>query len=479
MKLIYAGIEGTALPYSSLLFNCTRNINCERSFFVPVNAFSDIVFFADLPAKPDTYEVNVLNPCGEDVGTATFINYVIGQKPDGSWYGVFGMPVSPDYFSTHFIFELKFTFGAFTYVYYSEQMAYPICETLTRLQGCYPNEPAGSDAEDCNGIYYGVPTTEDYLGTVNYRYFHWAFLRMASVIEQKNKLSFTVFNSKKTYKNVFSKESVLEFELVPTFFKTILIGIFNRGNIKINGVEWRLAQEQEFTILDNDSKLWKLDVALAEECKQYFGCAESECVLPPVPPEPCLLPDPLPEITFEVVEGVPTVYVSNLIGIFIQWEVYEKISGLLVDSGDTSTFPSDEDPQPIPIDGINVVTTCYLFRYRVVCDPPEPEGDPVATEFSEWSENFQFGQCAIPPTLHYYYCERYLCTNCAEPMDYVVASSPNPSLTLFKYYKAGSSPVVTLRPITESVDIPADTILGGPFNTCFLCCSAPPPIEID
>lgn len=469
MKLIYAGILGTELPYTSLLFNCTRNQNCQAPFYVPVKQFSDIVFYADLPVLPESIQVEVLNVCDIDnVGSAVFTNYVAGKNKKG-WYGVFGTPVvTPPEGVTYncFFFKVKIVVGETTYVYYSEQMCFPVCETLVSLKGCYPNTEPLTDSFDCNGIYYGLADPdEEFLGTVNYRYFHWAYLRMASVIEQKNKLSFTVFNSKKAYKNIFSRESMLEFEFVPTFFKNVLMGIFNRGNIKIDNVEWRLSEEQEFSITDNDTKLWQLDVALAEQCKQYFGCGEDDCVLPAVP---CLLPSSMPEFSHHSVDvnehGFLTGGVS---GFFIEWELYDKNSLVLIASGDTDDSVSD-DPLDMNFGVIDFGVNCYFVRWRVRCGI-----DPDFT-YSDWHSEESFGNCdggGDPPPQFYYLCERYLCSYCAMPYDTVVVSTTNPFVVLFKYYKSHTSPTtVTLRPIATSVDVPADIMVGGARDTCTQSC---------
>lgn len=320
MKLIFAGQGETVQPFTNLLFNCTRNPKCQRAFYVPVNDFSDIVFYTDLPGSPTVTLIEVLNVCEiGNVGTAVSTQYVAGIKPDLSWYGVFGglvvtPPVGVIY--NRFFFRFTFTVGGEDYVYYSEQFEFPYCEDLMELKGCYPNEEPGVEAFDCNGIYYGY-TTGEFLGDENFRYFHWAFLRMASVIEQRNKMSFTAFNNKRIYKTIFNREWLLEHEFVPTFYKDVLIGIYNRGNIRINGTEWKLAESQDISILDVDSKLWRMDMILDSECKQIFGCQPADC-LPRVPPPDCVPVGFTPEIPTPVLPdgqvGVAYSYSFDIIG---------------------------------------------------------------------------------------------------------------------------------------------------------------------
>lgn len=470
MKLIYAGEGMAAKSYTELLFNCTRNQKCQKPFYVPIQQFSDLSFFADLAGEPELIEIEVLNVCDIDnIGAAVSNTYVAGTTPEGSWYGVFSdLIVTPPMGVTYnkFFFRFSITISGSVHVFYSEQFEFPICETLKLIKGCYPNEAVGANAFDCNGIYYGFPNNpEEALGTVNFRYFHKAFLRMASVIEQSNKMTFTAFNSKKTYKSVFNREHLLEFELVPTFYKDTLIGIFNRGNIEFDGSKWRLSDEQSFSITDRDSKLWILDVLLAEECKQTFGCGEDDCVLPPVH---CILPEF--EFSQEVIEGVAYGTLTGTLGVgqVLYWEVYEKYTMELIDSGDSSSEPSP-DPYTFEMTDVDPETGCYLIRWRVACSEDN---------FSDWSETVQFGNCETPPTYHSYVCERYLCSNCSEPLDSIIAQSTNPALILFKYYKSLASPTtITLRPIATSVDGAIDTIIGFARDSCVLSCGDPPPID--
>lgn len=329
MKLINAGLGG--LDYNGFLYNCTRNKACQRAFYVPIKQLTDLMFYADLPGKPDELGVSVsaIDACclaeapgefdsgefnedfniGGDVPCeyqAVFNNYVIAQKPNGSWYAVFGNPtITLPEGITLKCFFLKFTItvAASEYIYYTEEMCFEECLELTYLQGCYPNVLYG-DAEDCNGVYYGFHQGPDsHLGTLNYRYFHWAYVRHGSVIDSKLSFNFTAFNSKKTYRSEVSKEKTLEFEIVPPFYKDTLVGIFSRGNIRINGVEHRLSDQQDFSVVDFDSKYWQLDVLLAEECKQTFGCGVSDCSLPVPGEEECDFPT---DVNFEEEEEQTT-----------------------------------------------------------------------------------------------------------------------------------------------------------------------------
>lgn len=309
MKLIYAGQGGSVKPYTALLFNCTRNQKCQSPFYVPVNMFSDIVFFADLLGEPSMMQIEVMNVCDiTHVGTAVSTRYVIGQTNTGSWYATIGnLVVTPPVGVTYskFFFKLSFTIAGILHVFYSQQYEFPYCDDLKFLRGCYPNETAGTDAYDCNGVYYGFPTTDTIIGDQYYRYIHSAFLRMSSVIEQRNKFTFTAFNSKKIYKSVVDRESLLEFEIVPTFFKDELLGIFARGQVQYDGIEYILADSQDISIIDVDSKLWKMDMLFASQCKQTFGCDAADCVLPGPPPDCCSPTEVTSSVEVVVVECIP------------------------------------------------------------------------------------------------------------------------------------------------------------------------------
>lgn len=463
MKLIYAGSGISVKSHEDLLFNCTRNVKCQLPYHVPVKAYSDISFFVDMsafPGFPSLTEIQIIDVCDSDNNeTIVFDKYVIGVKPNGKFYGVYTTPLVTTFTGKNFYFKFIFTVDGVEYVFYSEQFVIPVCDELTKITACYPDETVGADAEDCNGIYYGF-STEDPLGDETLRFYHWAYVRLGSVIEQNNKLSFTLFNSKKAYKNNFYREFQFYFELVPTFYKNVLIGIFSRGNILIDESPFTLVEEQEIRILDEDTKLWRANILLQETCDLSFGCSDSNCV-PPAPP--C---EDIEGVEGEVtlVEGVPTLTITGNGANFIEWEVYESPSLDLIDSG----FGMAPDSLVISLPGVDL-DNCYFWRWRVRC------GTDPNFSYSDWSPNFEFGDCdggGGGPTYYAYHCERFLCTDCAIPLDEIICGSTNPALTLFKYYKSQTTPTtIALRPIATSLGIPADIMLGPPKDTCFLSCS--------
>lgn len=366
MKLLYAGQGVSAKSYTQLQYNCTRNKACQRLYYVPVNQFSDVVFFADLVGKPDTYQIDVYNVCDiAHIGSAVANDYVIGTTPSGSWYGVFGsFIVTPPMGVVYdkFFFKFTFTIGALSYVYYSEQFEFPWCDNLTPLRGCYPNETVGSDAFDCNGIYYGFPNNEDFLGNGVYRYFHTAFLRLASIIEQKNSFVFTAFNSRRIYKSEFTRQYLFESDIVPTFFKDVLIGIYNRGNVQINGNEWKLADQQDVSMIDTDSKLWRLDILLDSLCKQNFGCKPADCALP----VPSCEGNPT-GLTYELV-GENWIFTFDdgtiVPGDSIDWEIRDLETNDIIISGSITEEPLQFS---VPTVTLSLADTCYIAKWRKLC----------------------------------------------------------------------------------------------------------------
>jgi hypothetical protein len=409
MKLINAGLSGANTVYTQHLFNCTRNPKCERPFYVPISAWSDLMVYVDLPGKPETIEgvAEVLNICEEvlggdfnddfnddfDIGnsvssnTIVFNRYIVGQKPDGSWYGVFGNPmVTGGEGIRCFFLTLRFIIGGLEYTYFSEQICFEnSCKELKRLESCYPNEPAGAEAEDPNGIYYGYPNNVDILGDETYRYLHWGYVRDASVTEQNNRLNFTAFNSKKTYKGTVDREHLLEFELVPTFYKNHILGIIARGDITIDDTAWRLATDQEIRIIDTDSKLWRMDILLAEQHKQTFGCG-GECTL-----QGCEVGPTDADYSFDLSEAryrIEFEGASLSAGQQVEYELRNRETDEVVNAGvitapDPLEFRSD-------LGIVDISSTCHILKWRTNCGTEEePDWSTYMTK--------EIGMCATYP----------------------------------------------------------------------------------
>lgn len=365
------------------------------------------MLYVDLPGKPELALTEIIDLCCQevvetpgdfsddfsedfDIGGETIVNcptthifdkYVVAQTPQNTWYGVFTTTTPFPSNLKFFFFRFTFTINGQEYIYYSEQFEVENCLPLTCIKGCYPNEPAGSDAYDCNGIYYGFPSgIEPPMGESNFRYFHKACVRWGSLIEQNAKLVLGIFNNKRTYKSRLHRERLFEFEFVPAFYKNHLLGIFARGNIRIEETEYLLAEEQSWTTLDIDSKLWRLDILLTEDCNSMFGCKPADCALP------------IPVCENNIVRDEYNQEDDNFTQIFtgvintgdvIEWEVYDKNESLL-HSG-TITQP----PYQFTILGGLDLSECFKMRWRVLCQGTEP---------TVWKEEI-FGDCAETTTI--------------------------------------------------------------------------------
>lgn len=282
MKMIYAGLASSPNAVAEKwLYNCTRN-NCQKPYFIPIIDFTDFVLYFDFPGKPSAYTISIV-PCdgSEPIAiTGLFCNYVIAQKPDNSWYGIFTQLATDSFpILTRFYIAATFTVNGTDYKYFSNQYEFDLCAVITKIDGCYNDIALGGNAYDCNGVYYGYHAGTDIaLGNVQLRYFHHAYIRDAEVIETDNKMAFTLFYSRRAYRNNFTRLYTFQFEPVPGFYKDEIIGVLIRGNIGIDNVEYILAEAQDFGLVNDSLKWWKLDVKLSSLCRQWFSCTPTTCV---------------------------------------------------------------------------------------------------------------------------------------------------------------------------------------------------------
>lgn len=293
MKLLNGGNSIFPISYDKVLYNCTRNKACQPAYFVPIKAMSDIVMGGNVSGTlPDTINIQVYNACNlqQTPGTAIAGKYVMGRRPEGdSYYLVLGnLTVVPPAGVTYTRFFLKITLNKNVGVdqfYYSQMFEIDPCNDLTLITGCYPDEPTGTMAYDVNGVYYGFPKPgAQLLGDPTYRYYHNYYVRNGSVTEHDIKMNTVRFKSRRAYKTTVTRSSLFEFEFIPGFYKNELLSAFARGQVTLDGNntdKYTLAEEQSWTIVNEDSKQWKMDVVFDTEYKQSFGCDESTC-LPPV-----------------------------------------------------------------------------------------------------------------------------------------------------------------------------------------------------
>gem|GEM_PF-5869914 len=361
--MIYAGLSSSpnAVP-EKWLYNCTRNTACQKPFYIPIIDFSDFVLYFDFPDKPSLYTINII-PCDDtpfEINTLS-CNFVIAQKPDNSWYGIFTQFDSSSFpVLTRFYIDATFTINGSDYRYFSNQFEFDLCAPVTKIEACYNDPSIGADAYDCNGVYYGFHAgTGVAVGNTLLRYFHHAYVKYAEVIETSNKMSFTLFNSQIAYRNFFTRLYDFQFELVPTFYKDILVAIFNRGNIGINSIEYTLSDSQDFTITNDSLKWWKMDIKLSSLCRQWFSCTPTTCI----PASPVCINDFDTAVYVPVVgESAAHMHLSGGIlstGETITWQLFEN--NTLVDSGVSDT------PDIFFNVTLDTEANCYTFNWDKDC----------------------------------------------------------------------------------------------------------------
>lgn len=391
MKLYYTGLVPIDPPvdYGSQLlkayqYNCLRNPACQKPYYVPLKTFTDLILYMDFPfGNPDTVTFNV-GDCNNVLYNLTYTNYVVGQTPDGSWYGVFTGWIENISSITGLSFTITAiaTKGSSNYIYLSEMMENSVCDVLMKLSSCYNNTPFGSNAFDCNGIYYGFANPDTVIGNDLLRYYHHAYVRQGNIYERSNKFQFTYFNNKTAYRNFFTRNYLLQFELVPTFYKDILIGILNRGNIEIDTIAYRLDDSQEISLTNEDLKFWKMDMSLTNLCKQYFSCTPTICI----PDLPACEGNPTGVTINDLGEGFfDMTFTGGVIGVgeTVEWYLYEDDN--LVTAIDSGTTTSTHDAFNIALDPF---THCYTLKWRKHC---------VSGSISDYiSQTFGACDCCAP-----------------------------------------------------------------------------------
>lgn len=311
MKMTFAGLATS--PNSApenFRFNCTRNKSCQREFFIPVNGICDFMLYFEMGFMPETYTVDLIDSCSGIAAPAAVVNYVFGEHTAGI-YGVFGGLVAANVPSQFFVKVSFFHHDGREAIYYSNDFEVVTCEALTKISSCYNDPAEGVPAFDVNGVYYGYPIGTNFLGNRTFRYYHFIFVRKASVTNTKTKISLNAFNYTKIYKAQATQQYNFFSEAVPEFYKEEIVAVLIRGNILINGKGFQMAEENDLSILDEDSKLWGMQVILNKVLFNYFSCRGTlcnfdPCAAIPVPePETCCEPVVIGQAV-EVVSDTPT-----------------------------------------------------------------------------------------------------------------------------------------------------------------------------
>lgn len=267
------------VDYPSYVHNCTRNAACEPAYVAPIPGISQMQFYVDFGSfQPFMLEFQLVNVCNNNDLIQIFpSNYVIGQTPEGGYYGVFKYFTELPVDVTSFVVWLSATgAGATTKTYFSQMMELERCLPLMKIKSCQP-ELATTTGFDVNGIYYGLPDEEgDILGISTVRYFHIAWVRHGKVRELGNKGTFKS-SLTRNFRTTIEKTFQVETELVPQWYKDQLLAIYARGAVQINDVKTYLVSDLNFEAINDDDLIWKPFAQLKETFRLFFGCDESEC----------------------------------------------------------------------------------------------------------------------------------------------------------------------------------------------------------
>lgn len=266
--------------YPQYVHNCNRSA-CEPSWTAPIPAIPYLQLYVDFGQyMPVLYQIYIQDHCDGAPAEQIFpSNYVVGQTPEGNWYGVFKYFNTPVQDISTFIVWLSVFVdspaGFIEKTFFSEMITIEPCAPLTKIKACQP-EGATTTGFDINGLYYGQPVNADYLGVAEVRYFHIAYVRQGKAREIAPKASFTG-SITRNFRTTVDKNWILETELVPKWYKDVLLAIYARGAIEVAGVKY-LVSDLAMDPLNDDDLTWKPYANLKATHRLYFGCDESLCV---------------------------------------------------------------------------------------------------------------------------------------------------------------------------------------------------------
>lgn len=277
MKLFQTPTAVESDTYQSYVHDCQRG-PCELPFSAPIPSIPELQFYIDFGLEePSAIEIHLQSACSDGDSEQIFTsNYVVGQTPEGNYYGVFKYFNTPVADFSKFVVWVRATFADMSEkTYFSEMMIVERCGPLMKLKACQP-ELATTTGFDINGIYYGLPINPDFMGMDGVRYFHIAFVRWGKIRETSIKGTFTQSYTR-NFRTEIEKISTFECEITPKWYKDILLGIFSRGAFQVAGKTW-LVSDLAFEALNDDDLMWKPFAQVKETFRLFFGCDESECV---------------------------------------------------------------------------------------------------------------------------------------------------------------------------------------------------------
>jgi hypothetical protein len=279
MKMLSTPTAAAISDYPAYVHNCLRNRQCEPSWLAPLPGVPYLQLYVDYGSEqPNTVEFWLRDVCTNGSEQIFPSNYIVGQDADGRWYGVYKYFNSPLVPVTSFVVWhsalVETEAGLQERTFFSQMLVVEPCLPLTKVKACHP-EGATSTGFDVNGLYYGLPTGVTF-GIPGVRYFHIAYVRLGKVRELSVKGTFTA-SLISNFRTVIEKTWQLEFELVPQWYKDVLLAIFARGAIQVNDDAIKLVSELNFEALNDDDLMWKAYPQLKQTLRLYFGCDESVC----------------------------------------------------------------------------------------------------------------------------------------------------------------------------------------------------------
>jgi hypothetical protein len=274
--------SGTIVNYGAYISNCRLG---QKPYKIPVLSLSDVQEYINIGGQPDAALYQLIHTCGPFAGTIedlTTSNYVIGQKPNDDWYGVFKSFSGVENPLTCFVIGITLSFGALDVIYFSEEYCIESsCDNLTLIKGCYGNLN-NKISYDCEGIYFGTHANEDStpMGDPTVIYEHQLYLRGVEVTLQSIK---NTFKQGRTRNFRTEKERIYQFwaELVPEWYMVHVDAVFYRGEVFVGGIKY-LVNDTGYEKVEDCKKVWKPTATFKESCYQSFSCEADPCA-PPVP----------------------------------------------------------------------------------------------------------------------------------------------------------------------------------------------------
>lgn len=282
MTMNQTGTPVTIDQYPNYVHNCTRNAACEPPYAAPLPSVPLLQLYVLFGIyKPALVQFYLQDTCADADPEQLFpSNYVVGQTPEGQWYGVFKYFNAPLSTVTNFVVWLSALVdapgGLVERTFFTELLQVEPCDPLTKVKACQP-ENATTTGFDANGLYYGLPVNDDFLGIAEVRYFHIAWVRLGKQRELNNKATF-VSSIYTTFRSTLERTYQLETELVPRWYKDELLAIYMRGALQINDGPTLVVSDLAIEPLNDNDLTWKPFVQLKTTTLLYFGCDASECV---------------------------------------------------------------------------------------------------------------------------------------------------------------------------------------------------------